>query len=69
MVLDYVLVKITIYGLLGFNGAGKTTTINMITGLYMPTSGAIYINGMDTKTEMNKNSNHFGTLPLNITSP
>jgi ABC-2 type transport system ATP-binding protein len=31
----------TITGLLGRNGAGKTTTIRMITGIFMPDSGAI----------------------------
>src|ERR1051325_11480089 len=33
--------KGTITGLLGRNGAGKTTTIRMITGIFMPDSGAI----------------------------
>src|SRR6202166_3978142 len=36
-----------IVGLLGPNGAGKTTTINMILGVLEPTSGAIYIHGLD----------------------
>jgi branched-chain amino acid transport system ATP-binding protein len=34
-------------GLIGPNGAGKTTVFNMISGLYVPTSGAIIINGDD----------------------
>ena len=34
-----------IFGLLGPNGAGKTTLIRMITGIYLPDSGTITING------------------------
>lgn len=37
----------TITGLLGRNGAGKTTTIRMITGIFMPDSGAIQWAGGD----------------------
>lgn len=33
-----------IVGLIGPNGAGKTTAFNMITGVYAPTNGAIYLN-------------------------
>lgn len=44
-----------IYGLIGPNGAGKTTAFNMITGVYMPTSGAIMYNNQDiTKLKPNQ---------------
>jgi ABC-2 type transport system ATP-binding protein len=36
-----------IVGLLGPNGAGKTTIINMVLGVLEPTSGTIYIEGID----------------------
>ena len=34
-----------IYGLIGPNGAGKTTIFNLLTGVYCPTSGELYLNG------------------------
>jgi branched-chain amino acid transport system ATP-binding protein len=36
-----------ILGIIGPNGAGKTTLINVISGLYMPNAGQIYLGGKD----------------------
>ena len=35
----------TIHGLIGPNGSGKSTTMNVLTGIYTPTSGEIIFNG------------------------
>ena len=39
--------KNEIIGILGPNGCGKTTTIGMILGLLKPTSGKVFINGVE----------------------
>jgi simple sugar transport system ATP-binding protein len=38
-----------IVGLVGDNGAGKSTLIKILSGIYMPTKGTIYLNGKETK--------------------
>ncbi len=43
--LNLTIKKNQLYGLIGPNGAGKTTVFNMLTGVYKPTSGTIYLNG------------------------
>lgn len=43
--LNLTICKHQIVALIGPNGAGKTTAFNMITGVYTPTSGRIFLNG------------------------
>jgi len=40
------------FGLLGHNGAGKTTTINMLVGVYPPTSGTAIVDGLSLEKDM-----------------
>lgn len=42
---DMELYKGELVGLIGPNGAGKTTFFNLLTGVYVPTEGSIFLNG------------------------
>ena len=35
--------------LVGMNGAGKTTIVKLMAGLYLPTEGTVYVNGVSTR--------------------
>ncbi|MBN1998022.1 ABC transporter ATP-binding protein [candidate division KSB1 bacterium] len=61
--LNFSVMKNEIFGFLGPNGAGKTTTINMLTGLARPTSGRIFINGMDYTANIKKAQEIIGVVP------
>ena len=54
------------FGLLGPNGAGKTTTIQMISGLFPPSSGGIQIAGIDMVRQPKKGQGLLGIVPQEI---
>lgn len=43
--IDFVVDKGEMVGYIGANGAGKSTTIKMLTGILVPTSGSVVVNG------------------------
>jgi len=55
-----------IYGLLGPNGAGKTTTISILCGLFSPTSGSVFIDGMEYQNSAENIKNIIGVVPQEI---
>jgi len=52
-----------IFGLLGPNGAGKTTLVMQILGLLRPTSGSLYVDGVDMTKHPDQVRRRIGFLP------
>lgn len=53
--------------IVGINGAGKSTIVSLILGLYKPTSGKIYINGIDSEDlDLKKRYAAFATVLQNV---
>lgn len=52
-----------VFGFLGPNGAGKTTTMKMVAGLLRPTSGRIWIDGIDTARDPVEAKRRTGYIP------
>lgn len=53
----------SLYGFVGPNGAGKTSTIKIITGLLLPGSGTVTVNGVDAVREPEKLKESIGYVP------
>ncbi|XP_073427516.1 retinal-specific phospholipid-transporting ATPase ABCA4 [Dendrobates tinctorius] len=48
---------------LGHNGAGKTTVLSIITGLFPPTSGTVWVRGRDIQMHMDSIKQSLGMCP------
>ena len=55
-----------LFGFLGPNGAGKTTTILMLLGLTEPTSGSVYIAGLNSTRDPLKVKSIAGYIPEKV---
>jgi ABC-2 type transport system ATP-binding protein len=49
-------------GFIGPNGAGKSTTVKMLTGILVPTSGEISVNGICPHKDRKKNAQKLGIV-------
>ena len=52
-----------IFGFIGPNGAGKTTTIKMLGGILAPTTGRVFIAGIDLQAEPEAAKHKIGFIP------
>ena len=52
-----------IVGFLGPNGAGKSTTMKILTGFIQPTSGAVFVSGVDVVKNPIEAQQNIGYLP------
>ena len=64
-VLDHVSYEITsgvVLGIVGQNGAGKSTLLKIMSGLLIPTSGDVTLNGISIPKEANKTMDKIGFM-------
>ncbi len=56
-----------VVALVGESGVGKSTSISLISGYYFPTTGAVFIDGIDTRRyDLKKLREHIGVVPQEV---
>lgn len=63
------IMKGEVYAFLGPNGSGKTTTLKSIMGLVVPTSGRIFVDGVEIRDNLTETKRLFSYLPQRIVFP
>jgi Cu-processing system ATP-binding protein len=58
-----------VFALLGPNGSGKTTTLKSLVGLCIPTSGSLFLNGIDVHRDPTKAKRFASYLPQRVCFP
>jgi len=61
--LDLTVMRGEVFGFLGPNGAGKTTTIKMLGGIMRPTSGRVFVAGIDLLKDPVAAKRRIGYIP------
>lgn len=51
-------------GIIGHTGSGKSTMVQLLNGLYQPTSGHVYVDGLDTSDKEIKRKNFVSKVGL-----
>jgi ABC-2 type transport system ATP-binding protein len=54
------------FGLLGPNGAGKTTTLSIVSGLLLPSGGAVFIKNRQVRASDRDLRRHLGIVPQDL---
>ena len=64
--MNFKILKGTTVGIMGTSGVGKTTLVNLLLGLLKPTSGSIFVDGIDISKDLKSWQNNIGYVPQNV---